>query len=180
VRYPFLALLAAGPAHGYELKQALERRFGSVLPPLNAGQVYTTLARLERDGLVRGGEVEDDTRGKRVYEITASGREALSEWIEKPTPGPRLKDEFFTKLVLAGLTGLSDPKTLIDRQRREYLQSLRDLELASAAAASNGSPAGRLLIEGAALHLQADVAWLDICERQLVTKEAIDDSGSRS
>ena len=57
MRSPFLALLAARPAHGYELRQALEQRFGSALPPMNAGQVYTTLARLERDGLVVGEDV---------------------------------------------------------------------------------------------------------------------------
>ena len=81
MRYPFLALLADGPAHGYELKQALEHRFGDVLPPLNAGQVYTTLQRLERDGLVVGRDVPEDGRQKRVYELTPAGREALDDWV---------------------------------------------------------------------------------------------------
>jgi DNA-binding PadR family transcriptional regulator len=174
MRYPFLAILALGPAHGYELKQSLERSFGALLPPLNAGQVYTTLARLERDGLVSADEVEDDSRGKRIYTITDAGRAALEEWVDQPTAGARLKDEFFTKLVLAGLTELSDPQVLIDHQRREYLQSLRDLEQA----AVNGSAVGRLLIEGAVLHLQADLAWLELCERQLSAKEKTD--GRRS
>src|SRR3712207_3506731 len=123
MRYPFLALLADAPAHGYELKLALEQRFGSALPPLNAGQVYTTLARLERDGLVKGSDVPDDTRQKRVYELTPAGREALEEWVATPTTGTRLRDEFFMKLVLAGLTGVADPRSLIERQRREYLRS---------------------------------------------------------
>ena len=52
MRFPLLALLADGPAHGYDLKRRLEEGFGSALPPVNAGQIYTTLARLERDGLV--------------------------------------------------------------------------------------------------------------------------------
>ena len=176
MRYPFLALLALGPAHGYELKQSLERSFGALLPPLNAGQVYTTLARLERDGFVSPDDVLDDSRGKRIYTITPTGRAALEEWVEQPTPGARLKDEFFTKLVLAGLTELSDPQVLIDRQRREYLQSLRDLEQG----AVNGSVVGRLLIEGAVLHLQADLAWLDLCERHLSAKEKTDGRGSGS
>jgi DNA-binding PadR family transcriptional regulator len=167
MRYPFLALLAERPAHGYELKQALEQRFGSALPPLNAGQVYTTLSRLERDGLVRGTDVPDDTRQKRVYELTDAGRDALEEWLEAPTAGPRLRDEFFMKLVLAREAGVADPRLLIERQRREYLQALRDL----AAVAPNGNHVASLLLEGAALHLEADLKWLDLCEQQLIQED---------
>src|SRR3712207_2489046 len=99
MRYPFLALLARGPAHGYELKQELEQRFGELLPPINAGQIYTTLARLERDGLVDADDVAQDGRpNKRVYELTPEGRRALAEWVATPAPGARLKDEFFMKL----------------------------------------------------------------------------------
>ena len=169
MRYPFLALLAEGPAHGYELKQALEQRFGDVLPPLNAGQVYTTLARLERDGLVNGSEVPDDTRQKRVYELTRAGRDALQKWVATPTTGTRLRDEFFMKLVLAGLSGISDPRTLIDRQRREYLQALRDL--ADATPTSNGNAVAARLVEGAALHVEADLKWLDLCEERLKERD---------
>jgi DNA-binding PadR family transcriptional regulator len=165
MRYAFLALLSAGAAHGYELKQALEQRFGALLPPLNAGQIYTTLARLERDGLVRGEDVAGDTRGKRIYELTDDGREALAEWIATPAPGARLKDEFFMKLVLVGVAGVADAKALIDRQRREYLQSLRDLEALAESNGANG--VASLLVEGAVLHLEADLEWLDLCEQRL-------------
>jgi DNA-binding PadR family transcriptional regulator len=173
MRYPFLALLASGPAHGYELKQAFETRFGHVLPPLNAGQIYTTLGRLERDGLVRADHVEQDGRpNKRVYELTDDGRGALADWLAAPAPGARLKDEFFMKLVLAGLTGVADPKTLIERQRREYLQSLRDLDELASARRGNGDVAAELLIEGAALHVEADLEWLDLCDQRLIQQEA--------
>ena len=109
MRHPFLALLATGPAHGYELKQALDERFGSTMPVLNAGQVYTTLARLERDGLVRGHDIPEDSRQKRVYELTAAGREALDDWVATPTPATRLRDEFFAKDMLTPdkIVGLS-------------------------------------------------------------------------
>jgi DNA-binding PadR family transcriptional regulator len=163
MRYPFLALLADGPAHGYELKQSLEHRFGDVLLPLNAGQVYTTLQRLERDGLVDGRDVPEDGRQKRVYELTPAGREALDDWVATPTTATRLRDEFFLKLVLAGHAGVADPRALIERQRREYLQALRDL----AAVAPNGNDVASLLAEGAALHLEADLKWLDLCEQRL-------------
>ena len=168
MRSAFLALLAARPAHGYELRQALEHRFGSALPPMNAGQVYTTLARLERDGLVVGEDVPDDSRQKRVYALTDAGRAALDEWVAAPTPGPRLRDEFFLKLVLARDAGVADPRRLIERQRHEYLQALRDL----AALGPDGNGVASLLAEGAALHLEADLKWLDLCERRLIEEEA--------
>jgi len=164
MRYPFLALLAERPAHGYELRQVLEQRFGSTLPPLNAGQVYTTLQRLERDGLVRGEGVPDDTRQKRIYELTDAGRGLLADWVAAPTPATRLRDEFFLKLVLAGLSGIADPAALIARQRQEYLQALRDVT----ETAANGTTVGALLAEGAALHLEADLRWLDLCQERLL------------
>jgi DNA-binding PadR family transcriptional regulator len=168
MRFPFLALLADNPAHGYELKQALEHRFGAALPRLNAGQVYTTLSRLERDGLVKGSDVPDDSRQKRVYELTDAGRAALEEWVDAPTAGPRVRDEFFMKLVLAREAGVADPRRLIERQRREYLQALRDL----AAVAPDGNVAASLLVEGASLHLEADLEWLDLCEQRLIKEDS--------
>ena len=167
MKYPFLALLASSPAHGYELRQALEERFGSTLPPLNAGQIYTTLARLERDGLVAGADVPGDTRQKRVYSVTDAGRAALAEWVDAPTSATRLRDEFFLKLVLAGAAGVASPRSLIERQRREYLQALRALNGIS----SNGNPVASLLAEGAALHLEADLKWLDLCEERLAQED---------
>ena len=95
---------------------------------MNAGQIYSTLARLERDGLIVGQDDLSDSRGKRVYTLTDAGRAALSEWIETPVPGTRLKDEFFMKLVLVAGVGLAEPRKLLEGQRREYLQSLRDLD----------------------------------------------------
>jgi len=170
MRYPFLALLATGPRHGYELKQMLEQRFGSVLTPLNAGQVYTTLQRLERDGLVRGEDVPGDTRQKRLYALTEAGRRALREWVAGPAAATRQRDEFFLKLVLAGLSGIADPRTLVERQRREYLIALRAL---GERGSTNDDTVASLLAEGAALHLEADLRWLDLCEDRLI-KEGSD------
>jgi Virulence activator alpha C-term len=81
-----------------------------------------------------------------------------------------LRDEFFMKLILAGKTGIAPPAALIERQRAEYLQALRDLD--RLAVAANGDAAQSLLIEGAALHLEADLKWLDLCEQRL-TEEVI-------
>jgi DNA-binding PadR family transcriptional regulator len=166
MKFPILAMLASSPAHGYELKRELEHHFGAALPPLNTGQIYTSLARLERDGLVDADRVAQDSRpNKRVYRLTAQGQAALDEWVTQPTPGSRLRDEFFMKLVLAGRAGIADPRVLIERQRGEYLQGLRDLDRLSGAA--NGDWAEALLIEGAALHLEADLKWLALCEERL-------------
>jgi DNA-binding PadR family transcriptional regulator len=165
----FLALLSAERAHGYELKQSLEHEFGELLPALNAGQIYVTLGRLERDGLVVGRPVPGDSRGKRVYELTEAGREALAAWIETPVRGTRLKDEFFMKFVVLASAHLADPRQLLDRQRREYLQSLRDLN--TLLEANGKAPAAELLVEGAILHLKADLEWLELIEQRLALKE---------
>jgi DNA-binding PadR family transcriptional regulator len=165
MRYALLALLAQGITHGYELKQAFERLFAPVWPPVNIGQIYTTLARLERDGLVVSRDVEQTGRpNKRVYQLTDEGRGELGTWMNAPIAGTRLKDEFFMKLLLGSVAG-TDPLHLLDRQRSQYLQSLRDLD-ALALDTPAESPA-QLLIEGAMLHLQADLKWLDRCEERI-------------
>ena len=100
-----------------------------MLPPLNAGQIYTTLSRLERDDLVEDDAVEQNGRpNKRVYELTEAGRHELRGWVDDATPATRLKDDFFIKLVLARAAGIADPLELIDRQRAAYLQALRELD----------------------------------------------------
>jgi DNA-binding PadR family transcriptional regulator len=169
MRELFLALLAGDRGHGYELKQTLQQEFGELLPALNAGQIYSTLARLERDGLVVGESVTGDSRRKRLYELTEAGRVELARWIETPVSGTRLKDEFFMKFVVVASARLAEPQTLIEAQRREYLQSLRDLD---ALLAGNGKGvAAELLVEGAVLHAKADLEWLELIEQRLMLAE---------
>jgi DNA-binding PadR family transcriptional regulator len=169
MRELFLALLSGESAYGYELGQTLQQEFGELLPALNAGQIYSTLARLERDGLVVGQSVEGDNRRKRVYELTEAGQAALARWVQTPVSGTRLKDEFFMKLVVVASARLAEPKTVIEGQRREYLQSLRDLD---ALLAANGKgAAAELLVEGAVLHAKADLEWLDLIEQRLIVQE---------
>jgi DNA-binding PadR family transcriptional regulator len=166
MRMPLLALLAKEPAHGYELKSQLEQVFGEAYPTPNIGQIYVTLQRLERDGLVRSQDVIQTTRpNKRVYELTDAGREAVVGWIDRTSEGPRVRDEFFMKLALSELAGTSDRLGLINRQRRHYLAQMRSLSELSAVA-DRSIP--RLLIEGAMLHLQADLDWLQRCQEELV------------
>ena len=171
MRYPVLALLADAPAHGYEIRRGLEERFGAVIAPLNAGQVYTTLQRLQRDELVADDAVAQHGRpDKRVYRLTDAGRDALFEWLGTPSAPTRLRDDFFMKLVFAHSMGLADPAELIARQRVAYLRSLGELERVLASDPPvDGTTA--LVVEGAALHLEADLKWLDRCEAVLGTEK---------
>jgi DNA-binding PadR family transcriptional regulator len=167
VRPILLALLAKEPAHGYELKQALEQTFGAAYPSPNIGQIYVTLGRLEKDGLVRSQDVSQVSRpNKKVYELTQAGRESLAEWFDGPSDGPRLPSDFFVKLALAPVTGEADPMALINKQRRHCLNAMRALS-DLAASSERGNPVSLLLIEGARLHLQADLEWLERCQEEL-------------
>jgi DNA-binding PadR family transcriptional regulator len=166
VRHAVLALLADRPAHGYEIKRGLEERFGSVVAPLNAGQVYTTLQRLQRDELVADDTVAQSGRpDKRVYRLTEAGERTLMEWLGAPSAPTRLRDDFFMKLVFAQSLGLADPADLIARQRAAYMRALGELERVLADGGADGTTA--LVVEGAALHLEADLKWLDRCEEVL-------------
>ncbi|QHC24662.1 PadR family transcriptional regulator [Streptomyces sp. GS7] len=167
MRLPLLALLVSGPAHGYELKRALEALLGVAYPSPNIGQIYVTLGRLEKAGLLEGEDVEQPDRpNKRIYRITAAGRETVDAWFEESTVEPRVRDEFFMKFALAPRTGTADRIALIDRQRRQYLKSMRALSRL-AAAGNQGNRLAQLLIEGAMLHLQADLDWLERCQEEL-------------
>ena len=168
MRLALLALLAKEPAHGYELKQALEQTFGQAYPAPNIGQVYVTLQRLARDGLVRSEDVIQSSRpNKRVYELTETGREALATWVAEPFDAAHVRDQFFMKLILAPLAGVADRMTLINKQRRHYLNLMRGLSNLAATTRRDNRIA-RLLIEGAMLHLQADLDWLERCQEELV------------
>lgn len=160
-----LALLAKEPAHGYELRHRLARALGRLGEVLNPGQVYVTLSRLERAGLVRGVQVEQSAApDKKVYEATAAGREHVTAWLVDAAWPKIAPAEFHLKLVAAAATGLADPVALIDAQRRELLRRLRDVQRLAEEEPDDAD--GMLLLEGTVLRLQADVRWLEACERR--------------
>src|SRR3954462_9594551 len=128
MRYPVLASLGAAPAHGYEIKRGLEERFGNAVAPLNIGQVYTSLQRLQRDALVEDEEAHEGGRDRRVYRLTDAGRRALEEGVGAAGGPARLRDRFFKKLGFGREVGPPGPGDLIARQRARYLGALRDLE----------------------------------------------------
>jgi DNA-binding PadR family transcriptional regulator len=158
-----LAMLAKEPSQGSQLRTRLDRALGPLAEAVNDGQIYVVLGRLEKAGLVSrqiaGGPLTD----RKVYELTPAGQERLSEWlVEVSWPKPDLA-EFHLKLVAAAQAGLADPIGIVDLQRRELLRRLRDVERA-AMAEPDRSDSG-LLLEGIALRLQADLRWLETCER---------------
>lgn len=165
MREAMLAFLSKEPAHGYELRQRLTRALGPVGEVLNPGQVYVTLSRLERAGLVRADQVAQTAApDKKVYEVTAAGRENVAAWLLDASWTKVAPVEFHLKLVAAHATGLADPLALIDAQRRELLRLLRDVERLAQDPSVDAD--GILLLEGTALRLQADVRWLEACEQR--------------
>ncbi|MEU0948686.1 PadR family transcriptional regulator [Streptomyces canus] len=167
MRLPLLALLARGPAHGYELKRGLEQLLGAAYPQPNIGQIYVTLGRLEKSGLIEGQEVEQSSRpNKKTYNLTDAGREALRTWFDDTTEESHVRDEFFMKFALAPQSGLADQLELINKQRRQILITMRSLsQLANSDNSDN--LIAQLLVEGAMLHLQADLDWLERCQEEL-------------
>jgi DNA-binding PadR family transcriptional regulator len=163
VQEVLLALLAQEASHGYQLRARLQLALGPLAEVLNAGHVYVTLGRLEKAGLVAVAEPvgEGDRPDRKVYALTATGRERVAAWLEDtswPKPAPA---EFHLKLVAAAAAGLGDPVRIVDVQRHALLA-----ELAAAQRLALGEPAGSvagLLLEGVVLRLQADLRWLEAC-----------------
>jgi DNA-binding PadR family transcriptional regulator len=165
-----LAMLAKEPAHGYELRARLRRALGPVGDGLNAGQVYVTLTRLEKAGLAVATAAPgiSDRPDRKVYELTPAGQQRVAAWLaEVSWPKPDLT-EFHLKLIASFAARLADPLSVIDAQRRELLRRLRDAQRA-ALAEPDGSDAA-LLLEGIVLRLQADLRWLEACERIWTTR----------
>jgi DNA-binding PadR family transcriptional regulator len=160
-----LALLAKEPSHGYELRARLRGALGPLGEAMNDGQVYVILGRLEKAGLVVSEQSAGlpDRPDRKVYALTPSGQDRVASWLaEVSWPKPDLA-EFHLKLIAAAAAGLADPLALVADQRRELLRRLRDAQRA-AMAEPDRSAAG-LLLEGIVLRLQADLRWLEACER---------------
>ncbi len=160
-----LALLAKEPSHGYQLRARLRQALGPLGDAMNDGQVYVTLARLEKAGEVvseRGAGLPERP-DRKTYALTAHGQQRVADWLaEVSWPKPDLA-EFHLKLLAAAAARLADPIAIIDAQRRELLRRLRDAQRAAMAELDGSEPA--LLLEGVVLRLQADLRWLEACER---------------
>ncbi|GAA4697631.1 PadR family transcriptional regulator [Phytohabitans rumicis] len=166
-----LAMLVKEPTHGYELRRRIRDALGPVGDAMNAGQVYSTLARLGKAGLVTSKRADGlpDRPDRRVYALTPAGQQRVAAWLaEVSWPKPDLT-EFHLKLVAAATARLADPVALVDAQRREVLRRLRDTQ--RAALDRSVDPVAGLLLEGVVLRLRADLDWLEACERMWTERD---------
>jgi DNA-binding PadR family transcriptional regulator len=158
-----LGLLESGPRHGYDLKRAYDDRFGHTRP-LHYGQVYATLSRLLKDGLVELDGIEPGGGpDRKQYAVTSAGVTDVERWLataEKPEP--YLQNTLYTKVVLAVLTG-RPAADLLDVQRAEHLRLMRELTGRKSA----GDLAEQLICDHALFHLEADLRWLELTADRL-------------
>jgi DNA-binding PadR family transcriptional regulator len=169
VRFGILALLDEAPSHGYQLKTAFERRTGGNWA-LNIGQVYTTIQRLERDGLVQAlaaeGASSDDDR--REYRITPAGSNQLAAWFETPVvPDAPARDELTIKVLLAVAAGDVDVTALLQRQRRASIEQLQAYTRRKAKADPGRDVAFLILLDALIFRTEAEIRWLDACDARI-------------
>ncbi|HKD98277.1 MAG TPA: PadR family transcriptional regulator [Micromonosporaceae bacterium] len=166
IKHGLLALLESGPMYGYQLRAAFEESTGGTWP-LNIGQVYTTLGRLERDDLVRALPEQDG--GQRSYEITGAGRDELARWFATPVGhADRPRDELAIKLALAVTTPGVDVRAVLQTQRTATMRTLQEYTRLKAAAEKPADMPWRLVVDAMIFQAEAEVRWLDHCETSLV------------
>ncbi|MEY9963211.1 DNA-binding PadR family transcriptional regulator [Streptacidiphilus sp. MAP12-16] len=174
IRHGLLALLDQGPRYGYQLRTEFEARTGATWP-LNVGQVYTTLGRLERDGLVQPSGEDDE--GHVFYAITGTGREELRNWFGTPVRRDNPpRDELAIKLAMAVTVPGVDVGAVVQHQRVHTMRALQDytrlkgqaLQAAEEPAAEDRDLAWLLVLDQLIFQAEAEIRWLDHCETRLV------------
>lgn len=164
-------MLAQEPTHGYELKKRFDGTVGA-LWPLQQAQIYNNLRLLEKGGLIElDAHIEQtDLPDRKNYRVTTAGEAELRTWLISPTlSGRKLKDEFYLKLTTLAKV-MQEPETLTNllwAQRKSLLQQLRELEQALTTVEAEGDDVTAVLLEGAILHAEADLTWLDQVEDRL-------------
>jgi DNA-binding PadR family transcriptional regulator len=165
VPHALLALLSEGPKYGLRLQNEFESRTGEVWP-LNVGQVYTTLQRLERDGLVEADDGEGE-RARKQYRITSSGERELGDWLRTPpdlVPPPR--DELVIKVLVAMQIPGTDVHEILQVHRRHVIEIMQRYTKIKAAAGED-DVALTLVADAEIFRLEAIVRWLDTTDVRL-------------
>jgi DNA-binding PadR family transcriptional regulator len=159
----FLGLLEAGPSHGYDLKREYDARFG-VDRPVAYGQVYATLSRLLKNGLVCVDSIEPGAGPERKrYAITEHGVADVEAWLaEAEKPDLYLQSTLYAKVVLALRSG-RPASDVLDTQRGEHLRLMRELTRRKSA----GTLSDQLVCDHALFHLEADLRWLELTAARL-------------
>ena len=163
-----LGLLEREPSHGYDLKRDYDTLFGRG-KPLPFGQVYSTLARLARDGKVVAADAEPGAGPDRKrYVITEQGVSEVETWLAEPVePEPHLQTVLFVKVVLALMSG-RPAATYLDAQRAAHLQRMRELTERK----RGGTIVDGLLADHGLFHLEADLRWIELTEARLAALTA--------
>ena len=173
VRHALLALLSEGPKYGLRLREEFESRTGEVWP-LNVGQVYTTLQRLERDGLVESldGDTPDDAGPQKAYRITPAGSQELARWLRVPpdlSSPPR--DELVMKILVSLRVPDTDVHEIIQVHRRYLVQLMQQWTRLKEEEAAVDLAFG-LVVDAELFRLDSVVRWLDAAEGRLRRAEA--------
>lgn len=165
VRHALLALLSEGPKYGLRLRQEFEARTGEVWP-LNIGQVYTTLQRLERDALVESDDAQGDGP-QNVFRITAAGRRELDEWLRTPpdTLSPP-RDELVIKVQVALRVPGVDVHDVIQAHRRHLVETMQRYTHLKAEGSEDDVGLG-LIVDAELFRLEGVVRWLDAADARL-------------
>ncbi|TDN88429.1 PadR family transcriptional regulator [Microbacterium sp. BK668] len=167
VRQSLLAILDQGPCYGYQLRAEFDRRTGSTWP-LNAGQIYNTLDRLERDGLAENAGA--DEHGHVYWRITDAGRAEVKRWLDSPVQRPAAtRDELAIKLAVAATLPGIEVAEVIRAQRRASVAQLRRLADKQAGATGEDAEAlaGALVVDAMISAAEAELRWLDRAEERL-------------
>ena len=172
--HTLLGLLEDRPQHGYELKHRYDEHFPSP-QSLPFGQVYATLARLHRAGLVDIAAVESGAGPDRKrYVITPAGVSELEHWIDEPTPTGRVRSELFSRVVVA-LVSDRNPAAVLDGQRAAHLAQMREITERRRTA----DLIGAMACDFELFHLEADVRWIEHAARRLEKQRARVKKGAR-
>jgi DNA-binding PadR family transcriptional regulator len=166
VRHALLALLSEGPKYGLQLREEFEARTGEVWP-LNVGQVYTTLQRLERDGLVESDDDDGQDGPQKGFRITTAGATELAGWLRTPpdmSSPPR--DELVMKVLVALRVPGTDVRDVIQVHRRYLVQLMQQwTRIKESEAESDISLA--LVVDAELFRLDAVVRWLDTADGRI-------------
>jgi len=170
IKHALLALLSDQPKYGLQLRQEFEEKTGEIWP-LNVGQVYTTLQRLERDGLVASSGAQRDSR-ENVFTLTDAGRAELLEWLTTPDDAaapPR--DELTIKVLVALSVPDVDVRDVVQRHRRHLVEAMQQFTRLKEDA-TDDDVALSLVVDAELFRLEAKVRWLDAAETRILRSGA--------
>ncbi len=170
IKHSLLAILAAEPTHGYGLKSRFEESTAGAWP-LNVGQVYTTLNRLERDGLVVPEGIDGSSR--QSWRLTDEGRAALHDWYDTPVVNdPPARDELAIKVLLAIGADGADVGDILHQQRAATMERLQQFTRHKRKADPDAELPWLLLLDALILKAEAEIRWLDLCEQRIAGRDA--------